>query len=196
MDPSPSSVLDGLGSSLISMPDNNVSDANIKSAVVVDIALGVALMGLFVILQARSILYKIRLVSPYVSLRPPPLPTGVSALWAWLVAAAGTSDAELLESCGLDAMMLAHLWHPAGGPHCHPGVGHSAPPAQLRPLPGVRGRAGQHLPLYGLHHHQHPAGLTRAVAALPPHSGLHLLGLLAAEVALSPGVPLAAGSST
>ncbi|KAL6750428.1 late exocytosis, associated with Golgi transport-domain-containing protein [Haematococcus lacustris] len=109
MDPSPSSVLDGLGSSLISMPDNNVSDANIKSAVVVDIALGVALMGLFVILQARSILYKIRLVSPYVSLRPPPLPTGVSALWAWLVAAAATSDAELLESCGLDAMMLVKM---------------------------------------------------------------------------------------
>ncbi len=49
-------------------------------------------------------------VSPSVTVKPPPLPVGVSALWAWLVAAVRTSDQEMLASCGLDAFMFVKVF--------------------------------------------------------------------------------------
>ena len=45
-------------------------------------------------------------VSPSVSQKPPALPEGVNSLWAWLVATFSVSDLDLLNSCGLDALMM------------------------------------------------------------------------------------------
>ena len=42
-------------------------------------------------------------VSPSVSQKPPVLPQGINALWAWLWATLSVSDSALLNSAGLDA---------------------------------------------------------------------------------------------
>ena len=48
-------------------------------------------------------------VSPSVSQKPPLLPEGVNALWAWLWATFAVSDAELLQTAGLDALMMVKM---------------------------------------------------------------------------------------
>ena len=48
-------------------------------------------------------------VSPSVSQKPPVLPEGVNALWAWLWAALTISDNALLNSAGLDAWVTQDL---------------------------------------------------------------------------------------
>ena len=48
-------------------------------------------------------------VSPSVSQKPPLLPEGVNALWAWLWAALTISDNALLNSAGLDAWVTKEL---------------------------------------------------------------------------------------
>jgi hypothetical protein len=44
-----------------------------------------------------------------VSWRPPALPRGVSSLWAWLLATLLVSDQELLQTAGLDALMMVKM---------------------------------------------------------------------------------------
>eukprot|EP00798_Chlamydomonas_sp_ICE-L_P013782 gene13782-19690_t len=85
---------------------NSVDDSNLRTSVIINSILFGVLMALFCVLQSKSILYKFRLVSPSVSCKPPPLPKGSNALWAWLWATVKTTDEELLASAGLDALMM------------------------------------------------------------------------------------------
>ncbi|KAF5828952.1 late exocytosis, associated with Golgi transport-domain-containing protein [Dunaliella salina] len=95
---------------IFARPNTKTTDSNVRGAIVIDVVIGAILLFLFVIFQSRSILYKFRLVSPSVSVKPPPLPGGVSSLWAWLVATVTTSDQDLLDSVGLDSLMLVKLY--------------------------------------------------------------------------------------
>ena len=49
-------------------------------------------------------------VSPAVSCKPPLLPVGRNALWAWFSATLTVSDSDLLASCGLDALMFVKMY--------------------------------------------------------------------------------------
>ena len=69
--------------------------------------------------QSRSILYKFRLLSPAVSCKPPALPVGMNALWAWFVATLTVSDTDLLASCGLDGLMFVKMFTLGGGGVSH-----------------------------------------------------------------------------
>ena len=57
-------------------------------------------------------------VSPTVSCKPPMLPVGVNAMWAWFWATLTVSDSELLASCGLDALMFVKMYT-LGKPSLH-----------------------------------------------------------------------------
>ena len=87
-----------------------LSDSNLITSAYVNVALGVFFLVSFVFVQSRSILFKFRLVSPAVSCKPPVLPVGMNAIWAWFWATLTVSDMDLLASCGLDALMFIKMW--------------------------------------------------------------------------------------
>ncbi|KAL6745977.1 late exocytosis, associated with Golgi transport-domain-containing protein [Haematococcus lacustris] len=92
------------------LANNRVTDQNIRSSLIIDVCLGGALILLFSVLQRSSVLYRFRLVSPSVTHKPPPLPTGgLRSIIGWVACTYRTSDLELLKSCGLDALMMVKV---------------------------------------------------------------------------------------
>ncbi|KAG1670529.1 hypothetical protein FOA52_015394 [Chlamydomonas sp. UWO 241] len=91
-----------------------VTDANLLQASIINGVLFVVLFSFFVCLQANSVLYKFRLVSPTVTVKPPQYPSlsrfiWWTSSWAWIVASFHATDSEILGSCGLDALMMIKI---------------------------------------------------------------------------------------
>ncbi|GAX72909.1 hypothetical protein CEUSTIGMA_g364.t1 [Chlamydomonas eustigma] len=89
---------------------NILSDDNLTVAAYINGALFVIIVLIFVLLQSRSILFKFRLVSPSVACKPPAIPNGAAKFWAWFLVALTVSDADLLETAGLDALIFIKMW--------------------------------------------------------------------------------------
>eukprot|EP00775_Hariotina_reticulata_P011017 gene11017-11171_t len=93
----------------LTITSNVVSDSQLTTALWLNTLLGMLCFIAFCFLQ-RSVFprhYRYRMVSQSVTVKPKSLPTeGPESLWAWLVQALTATDAEILRSSGLDAMVM------------------------------------------------------------------------------------------
>eukprot|EP00803_Ostreobium_quekettii_P009724 evm.model.scf_220.3 EVM.evm.TU.scf_220.3 scf_220:31260-46576(+) len=87
---------------------NALLDDDITSALIFNTSVGAIFMFFFGIFYTRVPVYKMRTVLQQVAVKPPPLPEGsCGMLWKWLFHTIAISDNDILESAGLDALMLA-----------------------------------------------------------------------------------------
>ncbi|KAG2438979.1 hypothetical protein HYH02_010771 [Chlamydomonas schloesseri] len=90
--------------------NNNVSQESIVTGLWISTIIGVSVIFLFCFLQRSSQLYRYRLVTPNVRAPPPPLQTsGVASLLDWAAKAIAVSDLDLVQSAGLDALIMVKL---------------------------------------------------------------------------------------
>ncbi|PNW73839.1 hypothetical protein CHLRE_13g574850v5 [Chlamydomonas reinhardtii] len=90
--------------------NNNVSQESIVTGLWISTIIGAAVLILFCILQRSSQLYRYRLVTPNVRAPPPALKSaGFASLLDWAVKAIAVSDLDLVQSAGLDALIMVKL---------------------------------------------------------------------------------------
>jgi len=79
-------------------------------AMYINIALGALCVIGFGILRGWIKVYRARLLSPATSVKPKPLPLGgFRQLWSWVIPVLSQSEIEMLESAGMDAVMLCRF---------------------------------------------------------------------------------------
>ena len=79
-------------------------------AIYINVALGALCFLGFGLLRGWIKVYRARLLSPATSVKPKPLPLGgVRQLWSWVVPVLSQSEIEMLESAGMDAVMLCRF---------------------------------------------------------------------------------------
>jgi DNA-directed RNA polymerase III subunit RPC2 len=79
-------------------------------AIYINVVLGVLCFLGFGLLRGWVKVYRARLLSPATSVKPKPLPVGgVRQLWSWIVPVLSQSEIEMLESAGMDAVMLCRF---------------------------------------------------------------------------------------
>lgn len=86
--------------------NTTVSGANIITNMWFSAVLGaLCLMG-FVVFRGKFRFYEARIDMPQVTHKPPPMnKKGLARLWSWLKPVFRVSDAELLSSAGMDALV-------------------------------------------------------------------------------------------
>ncbi|GBF99191.1 hypothetical protein Rsub_11636 [Raphidocelis subcapitata] len=83
---------------------NEVS--SIKVALALNAAIGAGCLLGFLVMRSFMLQYQLRTVLPYITIRPPPLPSGVRRAISWIKPVFCASDVWMLHSAGLDALVM------------------------------------------------------------------------------------------
>eukprot|EP00884_Botryococcus_braunii_P022692 jgi/Botrbrau1/9106/Bobra.0305s0013.1 len=87
--------------------NNLVTDQQIVSGLTTSLVVGVVCLIAFIYLREKCKSYEARLYLPEVLIKPPRYPgSWLYRAWAWLIPVFTISDAELVRTCGLDAVMF------------------------------------------------------------------------------------------
>lgn len=89
---------------------NSVTGTNVVSAMILDSILGILCYIGFVLWRGYFPVYRAREILPGVGKRPPKLSIkGFKRWWSWLIPVWKVSDAEFLESNGLDSLVSVRI---------------------------------------------------------------------------------------
>lgn len=72
----------------------------------VNVAIGAACLLGFFVLRCFIVQYQLRTVLSYITIPPPPVPSGVRRLFSWVKPVFTVSDTWMLHSAGLDALVM------------------------------------------------------------------------------------------
>lgn len=105
MAPQLNATTNGTDAGLVSPAQDNIQ--SVYTALSLNAAIGAACMLGFIIFRSFMKQYQLRLYLPYVTIKPPPFAkTGFGKWFGWLKAVFTVSDAFVLRSAGLDALVL------------------------------------------------------------------------------------------